>query len=191
MLRRCAVAAMLIIGLLIPGNAAHAGPPTAGGIVYQTTSPGGWFIVQPGDVLWLVNQNGSDEAFWIGNATGYSNPGQLWHSWRRGDGSWSGAYSLGGQIYDGFCGMRNPDSGTLEIFVKAAGGDVNHKRQLWPAGDWGGWENDIGGQIKSGYGVNCAPSTSGSKVAVKVYGPDNMWHYKTRMLTGEWPSTWS
>ncbi|MET8088510.1 hypothetical protein [Micromonospora sp. NPDC005237] len=181
---------MLIIGILIPGAPAYAGPPPASGIVFETTAPGAWFTAQPGELMWLVNQNGSDEVFWIGNATGFSNPGQLFHSWVQADGNWSGAYSLGGLIYDSFCGMRNP-GGTLEIYVKAAGGDVNHKRQLWPAGDWGGWENDIGGRIKTGYGVNCAHSTSGSKVAVKVYGPDNWWHYKTRLITGEWPSTWA
>jgi hypothetical protein len=73
----------------------------------------------------------------------------LWHKWY--DGRWSDAYipnggweSLGGVLYSG------PDAcswgpGRLDIFVKAAGGDIDHK---WYDGRWsdahipnGGWES--------------------------------------------------
>ncbi|MEU6408842.1 hypothetical protein [Microbispora sp. NPDC046933] len=143
---------------------------------------GSWYTVPSGQSQTLYNLNGRPEIFRVGTATTYyTNPGALWHRWQNADESWSSSQSLGGVIYDSWCGNRNKD-GRLEIFVKAAGGDVNHNWQTTPAGDWSGWHS-LGGLIASGQGVWCATDGKGN-LGIAVYGPDNMWHYKWQITPG-------
>ncbi|MEU8260222.1 hypothetical protein AB0C02_06315 [Micromonospora sp. NPDC048999] len=194
LLRRFAAiaTAAALVGLLTPAAAAQAGTGTPGKDAPYWVTDAGYtpYTVDPGHTLALYNQNGRVELFWIGTATTYTNPGALYHQWYNANDTWSAPQSLGGLIYDSFCGLRNP-AGTLEIFVKAKGKDVNHIRQKTPAGDWTGFQNDIGGLIADGMGVHCYHLDSGSGVAVRVYGPDKMWHYKVRNIMGEWPTQWS
>ncbi|MGY0007801.1 hypothetical protein [Micromonospora sp. I033] len=176
-----AAAVFTVLALTVPG-AAHAQP--AGGSQASQAGEvwnGAWYTVPPGQMQTLYNLNGYPENFWVGTFDTYTNPGELWHRWQNPNGSWPTQQSLKGVIYDSWCGNRNKD-GRLEIFVKAAGGDVNHNFQLKPAGDWSGWRT-LGGRIAAGRGVWCATDGDGN-LGIGVYGPDNMWHYKWQVTPG-------
>jgi hypothetical protein len=154
---------LLITSLLGAGQAA-AGPVGTEDYVNQ-------------DVC-INNADGRQECFWVGTATGYSVPGAVYHQWQLSPGgSWSGVASLGGTAYSGVDVSRNAD-GRLEIFVQAAGADLNHKWQTSAGGAWSGWAS-LGGVIAYGPGVTGPWSyTSGGRIYVDVYGPDGLWHTK-------------
>lgn len=176
MLRRRAAAMVTAVLLCCLVSAAPASA--------TSTCSGLWCTVYPGQDLTLYNLNGlgGPEIFRVGTSTTYyTNPGALWHKWEYTDGSWSPWQSLGGEIYDSWCGNQNKD-GRLEIFVKARGGDVDHMWQLKPGGSWSGWAS-LGGLVASGQGVWCSTSGKG-ELGIAVYGPDNMWHYKWQTTPG-------
>jgi hypothetical protein len=74
------------------------------------------------------------------------------------------------------------------IFVKAGGSDVNHIYQT-STGAWTGWAS-MGGLIAAGQGVWCSAAADGS-LGIRVFGPDNLWHYKWQVTPGGSWTGWS
>jgi hypothetical protein len=78
----------------------------------------------------------------------------------------------------------------LEIFGRADGGDLNHKWQVWPGGDWSGWAS-LGGQIQPYTGVYANYRTNSQTISVQVTGIDGYLHTKRQLHPNCcWNSVW-
>ncbi|MEV0274261.1 MAG: hypothetical protein HOV71_07175 [Hamadaea sp.] len=158
-------AATLVAALIVAPSPAHAGD---------------W-----GATVTEKNSDGRAEKFWVGG------DGAVWHAWATTPGGPidSGNYSLGGIVSSGV-GVTHNQDGRLEIFGRAAGGDLNHKWQL-SGGGWSGWAS-LGGQLKAYTGVYADYfSTNGGTIRVKVTGIDNLLHYKWQAAPNCcWRSYW-
>jgi hypothetical protein len=121
---------------------------TIAGLLVSTGSPAA--ADPPTDYLTLVNRDGREEVFTIGNGTAGSCA--LYHNWetRPGDRtSWNGWRSLGGCLQDplDLNGSINPD-GRLEVFAIGAGNYVYHIYQSPAAASgWSAWQQLNGGRL--------------------------------------------
>jgi hypothetical protein len=138
------------------------------------------------------NKDGRRECFWVGTATGYSVPGAVYHRYEiTPGGPMTAPVSLGGWATSGIAVTKNQD-GRIEIFVRAAGGDLAHRWQVTPGGAWGNRWYSMGGHIAYGPGLHGPFLDFGEgRILVRVWGPDNMWHAKWQMApnccwTPEW-----
>jgi hypothetical protein len=123
--------------------------------------------------LQLSNSDGRYEDFWVG--TDHA----LWHEWEHSDGiSWSNPASLGGYLTSCIDGETNQD-GRLEIFGRAAGGDLAHIWQNGSSGTgWSGWTS-LGGALlnEPSEGPQASVRDNGG-IQVQVVGVDYNYHYK-------------
>jgi hypothetical protein len=141
--------------------------------------------------LWMQDDNGLWEYFWIGSADGtLSIPGSVFHKWENTDGSMSGPVSLNGWFTSGMDGIINIDGGRLEIFGRAGGGDLVHIWQKAANGStgWSSWAS-LGGSLQERSGVY-ANTYADNTAFVQVIGVDGALHTKYRNPSGVWDSVW-
>lgn len=191
--RVIALGAAVLLAVTLQASPAHA---TAPGIAASKpgTVAGAKFLPEVDKDIWLTDQDGLMEHFWVGGSDGsLSIPGNVWHTWENAStGQQSGAVSLNGYFTSGIAGFQNVDGGRLEIFGRAAGGDIDH---IWEkaangATGWSAWAS-LGGTALAGSGVAAYCYQVDNTARVLIEWTDTSEYYKDRGSNGVWDASWT
>ncbi|GIF48173.1 hypothetical protein DFJ67_1933 [Asanoa ferruginea] len=182
-MRRFLKHALLVVALVGAGLFALPAGPASAGYWQQQVS--------------MRNQDGRLEQFKLDSTR------HLLHRWEQN--AYKSDYvawrPLSGIISSGIGVILN-DNGTLGVFGRADGGDLDYVHQLSPGGDWSGWTSFAGrlepyGPIYTGVYSSQMCTIGTSQVPchyrnyVEVLGVDNLQHRKYQYCdNGCWSENW-
>ncbi|GIF48172.1 hypothetical protein DFJ67_1934 [Asanoa ferruginea] len=182
-MRRLLKHAFLVVALIGAGLFALPASPASAGYWQQEVG--------------IRNQDGRAEYFSIDSTR------HLIHQWEQTpyQGDFVPWRRLSGILSSGIGVILN-DNGTIGVFGRAEGGDLDYVQQLSPGGDWSGWTSFAGrielhSEVTAGVWASDTCTVGGFHIPchernyVKVIGTDGAPHYKYQYcVNGCWSPNW-